>query len=1492
MSMFIRIYYSGCFKDISMSDLQRFSIGSDAKDGFSITDSDLCKEHIRFVKRNDEWEVSCIGDVYMNGNKVTKGMLVPGQIFILSKQHRISMLVIADYPESGVVMKLNADEITIGRDDKCNIVLGSPIVSSRHAKIKKMGSSFHVIDTKSMNGTYVNSNSVSDYVLKNNDEIVIGESKIVFKGDTIELYGIKNKIEIHEVQPKRRNVQEAPIYKRSPRLKLDTPSEKIDIQNPPNIGSKPELNWISILTYPLIMGIMAVASFFTTGSLPLTIIFACAMPLSATLTYRMQTKKHRNDEKLRLNKYREYLINTQNKIDEVHAKQLHALTSANPKTSDCFELVKNMSSRMWERSPHDADFMTLRIGSGKVKSVVEIKTPTETLSLHEDELAKKGQQIATDNEYVEEAPILCDVKNNCMVGIVGDRKIATKLAKNMLIQAATLHSYEELRIVTIFPNRETEEWDWVRWLPHSFDNARAHRYIASTDSEISELSKRFEDIVKDRKSEVTENRSGRKVTQLPYYLFVIADIDAVDNYSIMSTIRECDPQMGIGALILTQNKNDLHMECKEIIELHNTNGVIYNAENSNIFEEFKIDVVDNKMFNALARAMAPVRVEEKNKSTQLPTCVTFLDGYDVKTPADIPIEENWRKAQPFKTMAVPVGIRENGEKFFFDIHEKKHGPHGLVAGTTGSGKSEMVQSWILSMAMTFSPSDVSFVLIDFKGTGLIKPFEKLPHLAGTISNIDKKIHRNLVALECELTRRQVLFNKYGVQNISDYQKLYHKGQADEALSALFIVIDEFAEFKAQFPEFMGIIDRTFAIGRTLGVFIVLLTQKPSGVVSDKMNANTRFRWCLKVANKGDSNDMLHHPDAAKITVPGRAYVQVGEDEVYEEIQSFWSGAPYNPDKKDKMTVVPKISGVSLNGKRITYKNRNKTVGIDFEEKDEIKEINAIVEFLDKYVEEKEIPKARKVWTDKLEDRIGLNKIIDFKFSENGWEENDGELNPVIGLIDDPRKQAQYPACIDLSGEGHVGIYGAPSTGKTTLLQTLIMSMVCTYSPEDVNIYVMDFNTWGMGMFNNYPHVGGVVNDNEEEKVDKLIKLINKELEVRREKFAKHSVGSIKAYRDATGEKLPYIALIVDNFAPMFQLYPETDSFFLNLTRQGGSYGIYLIATANNTNALTYKISQNIKNAVALQMNDKSDYAALVGKTNGLEPDNTDGRGLIKAETPLEFQTALPAAGDTDTDRVATIKKIAEEINRMWTGKRATPIPVMPDVIPYNSITSDKVTIGLTSYEVYPIGFDFELSHYMPISGFPGAGKSNMIKVIAKQMKNSDPNTELVLYDSNNGLESIKSIANYYFTSGQELDSYMADIVSELARRKEIYDAGENEEFKPIAIFIDGFKKCFDQIDEKTAKRLEMIMKLGKGLNVYLIISDTPDEIGKLSGMGNVVAMLMTSSKLVILLGNTFKSHTVFKSHLPYNEMETKLGEFEGYIIKDENAERFKAMYEK
>jgi S-DNA-T family DNA segregation ATPase FtsK/SpoIIIE len=299
----------------------------------------------------------------------------------------------------------------------------------------------------------------------------------------------------------------------------------------------------------------------------------------------------------------------------------------------------------------------------------------------------------------------------------------------------------------------------------------------------------------------------------------------------------------------------------------------------------------------------------------------------VKKPVEIDVGSLWSKAVTYKSMAVPIGVKSNGDRFMFDIWEKAHGPFGQVAGMPGSGKSEMVQTWILSMALNFSPSDVSFVLIDFKGTGLLKPFAGMPHIAGTISDIDKNISRNLIALESEMKRRKELFDAAGTQSIEDYLKLLRQGKVSEPCPFMIIVVDEFAEMKIQFPDFMPVVDSIFGIGRSLGMYCVLMSQKPGGVVSPKVEANTKFRWCLRVASGGESKEMIGHPEASKITVPGRGFVKVGDDEIFEMIQSYWSGAPYNPNAKAETVSSVKITAVDLGGNRRKCESLEKTVVI-------------------------------------------------------------------------------------------------------------------------------------------------------------------------------------------------------------------------------------------------------------------------------------------------------------------------------------------------------------------------------------------------------------------------------------------------------------------------------------------------------------------------------------------------------------------------------------
>ena len=1490
MDYIVRIYVGDVITDIDLGGRESLSIGSSDKDNHIICDAAIKANHICFFKLNGIWKVKCNGETY-SGNELVKAKdITANETYILNKDKRIAVSIVPIQADSDKTINISElDEVVIGRNANCDISFDNKKVSGNHAKIYKMGSEFRIADINSTNGTFLNGKHIRDDVLHDGDVISISIYKIIFEGGRLSFQNVGQDLAVNTVS--KENIQENkeyPYFMRSPRLKLEVPTGEIEIQAPPHIGTRPEINWLTVLVPSISMvAVMIMVTILTSGN-PIMLLTTGGMSIISIMVsimnYQSQKKKHNQKENLRLGRYDEHIRETINKIEEKTRAQMKSYMLAHPETRDCIGIVRNVERRLWERKPHDGDFMSLRVGSGNMDFNVQLRIPKQQVHLENDDLLSRPVEIANKYKKINSAPIIYNMVDFPSGGVVGDRRDGIKLIRNMVMQAATHHCYDELRIVTVFPKNEMQEWAWVKWLPHSFNENRSERYMACDTYGATSIFKQFDDMLSQRTRELKEDDDYRNNDfKLPYYLFIIADKSLVDGQAIAKYLTSNNKKLGVGALFLYDDISLLSRDCAVIMEVRNGNGLIYDKDNSSDKKEFKIDVVKDSEFELFARNLAPVRVNNMSEEMLLPNCVTFLEGYGVKTPSQINFAKSWENALTYKSMTVPIGVKANGDQFNFDIHEKHHGPHGLVAGMTGSGKSEMVQSWILSMALKFSPQDVSFVLIDFKGTGLILPFLSMPHLAGTISDLDTNINRNLIALENELSRRKALLDSVGVNNINNYLALYKDGKAKEPLPFLFIIIDEFAEFKVQFPDFMTVINRVFAIGRTLGVFAILLTQKPAGVVDDKMHANTRFRWCLKVASSADSKDMIKHPDAAKITNPGRAYVQVGEDEIYELVQSYWSGAPYNPNKTTKTISKPRISVVDISGKRISYDTYEKTVGF----KSEVNEIDVIIQQLNKHVDDNELPIAQKIWMQKLSENIPLTTIVKGGFDGKKWIESDGTVKPIVGMLDDPHNQSQYPLSFNISEDGHFVIYGAPGTGKTTMLQTLVMSLCRSHTPQDVNIYIMDFGGWNMGIFKDFPHIGGIANDNDNERIEKTARLIMKELEERKRKFAAEGVGNIISYRDATGEKLPNIVLILDNFAPVISLYPDLEQFFIKLTSEGGNYGIHFVTTANNTMALGFKLSQNIKMAVSLQMTDKSDYSTIVGKTDGLEPEKAAGRGLAKGNPPLEFQTALPIDGLTESERVNKIKELAAVMDEKWEGKRAKPIPIMPAIINYGTIEAKDITVGLVSADVEPIGVSFAGQHYIIVSGRSMSGKSNMLKVIAKQTE-----AQKYLFDtSNSALKSIEGICEQYIADAAGFDEFIAGMIPMLQERKTEYTNDSSIRFEPILIVIDDLKQCFETVNDETVKRLEAIIRLGRGLNVNLLVAGNCDEISKLYNQGEPFTMGLVNGQTSILLGGNFRAHSEFKANMLHSEQNIPLDEYEGYVIYKEKAVRFKAMYE-
>ncbi|MBO0424122.1 type VII secretion protein EssC, partial [Enterococcus plantarum] len=633
---------------------------------------------------------------------------------------------------------------------------------------------------------------------------------------------------------------------------------------------------------------------------------------------------------------------------------------------------------------------------------------------------------------------------------------------------------------------------------------------------------------------------------------------------------------------------------------------------------------------------------------------------------------------------------------YLNLHEKAHGPHGLVAGTTGSGKSEIVQSYILSLAVNFHPYDVAFLLIDYKGGGMANLFRNLPHLLGSITNLDgAQSMRALISINAELKRRQRLFSENNVNHINQYQKLYKSGDVEEPMPHLFLISDEFAELKSEQPEFMKELVSTARIGRSLGIHLILATQKPSGVVNDQIWSNSKFKLALKVADKADSMEMLKTPDAAEITQAGRAYLQVGNNEIYELFQSAWSGADYQPEKDDQQIEDHTIYLVNDLGQ---YEILSEDLS-GLENADDVKqiptELDAIIDGIHEVAERENITPLPRPWLPPLEERIASSTLHPVDFREE-WLTEKQPLEPVLGVVDVPSMQAQNTLRLNMTQEGHMTVFSSPGYGKSTFMQTVVMDLARVHSPERLNVYLLDFGTNGLLPLKKLPHVADTMSIDEEEKIEKFARRINDELKRRKKLLSEFSVASLDMYERASGKEEPIILILLDGFEGLkdAKFNEILEKVITQVAREGAGIGVHLLLSAGRQNSLKAILSSNIKTQIVLKMIDDSEPRAIVGRTT-LTIDDLPGRGLIKLEEPELFQAALPADGE---DTLQIIEAIQEEVSQMdehWTGARPEPIPMVPEELTYEHFEDILDRKHPASNEYIPLGLDLDTVEVVP-----------------------------------------------------------------------------------------------------------------------------------------------------------------------------------------------------
>lgn len=1399
--------------------------------------------------------------------------------------------------------------IDIGRNSNNDIVIDNKYVSSVHAKLTLTNAGWKIKDADSSNGTFVNGKRINESRLKFGDVIyIMGVVIIIGKN----LFAINNpdqtlKIDTTLLKPYLSQCYEQnddefdfetiddDTFYRSPRFKRDVEKAVFKIDAPPASQVGEEMPMMLAIGPSMTMGMASMATAVygvAQGNMMSAVTSGCMLlgtVLWPIISKRYEKKRKRKKEELRKQKYQEYLERIRQSFEDECEKQREIILENNVSIQDCMHRIENVSRNLWERSYGQNDFLKINIGQGTVDLNADIQYPERKFEIERDVLEEELLDMCESPHIIEDVPITVSLFENHVTGVIGARNNVLNFANGMILQLASLYSYDEVKFVFLYDEKKDgSKLKYVKWLPHVWNNDKSMRFYAESGNDMKDISAYLKAEFDTRK----EMKEDELEEVEPYYIIFAFNKELSLRAEVLKSIYGSKKNLHFSVVAFFDELKNLPKECSNIIELEGNQGKIYDKNDiSGNVTEFIPQIYTNRNLEKYSVLLANIHLNIGDNSYKLPKMITFLEMFGVGKIEHLNVLSRWKENDPTKTLEAQIGVDTIGDAFKLDLHEKYHGPHGLVAGMTGSGKSEFIMTYILSLAVNYHPYEVAFVLIDYKGGGMAKTFETLPHTAGIITNLDgAAINRSLISIQSELRRRQAIFaeasKESGISNIDiyKYQKMYREGTVTEPLQHLFIISDEFAELKTQRPEFMTQLVSAARIGRSLGVHLILATQKPSGVVDDQIWSNAKFKACLKVQDKADSMDMLKRPEAAELQDTGRFYLQVGYNELFKMGQSAWSGAPYYPADKVEQQVDDSVDVIDNTGRVIQSAKMERQKSVVKPKK----QIDAITEYLAELAEQEKI-KVRPLWLEPIPAMIYVTQIAE----KYNYIKQKNKLNPIIGEYDDPANQRQDILTLPITEGGNTAIYGMAGSGKTTFLTTLCYSLLENYSPEEINIYILDFSAETLTAFAKAPQVGDVVLAHEQEKVTNLIKLLLGQMQTRKKLFADYG-GDINSFNSSENKKVASIIVVINNYAAFLEMYEDYESDMLNLTREGTKYGIYFILTATATNALRFRMLQNIGQSYVLQMTDETDYAAVLGKTGGLVPEKIKGRGLFKSDEIYEFQIAHAFECE---NQFAAVRNYCEEMRKKYPSIRARKIPVLPEQVnlefiqPFVNEQSLMIPVGVETESlevsylnmskqyiscVYAEGKDY--TAFISMLGYMSAAMANINTTVI------DSENQLKHYDKANYLFSKKSIS-------EGIDTLFATV---LERHNTIKDA-ENEgkeipQYPLEVVIISSLYALKEQLEEKENEKLALVLEKGsQKLNVRIIIA----ESAKCIASYNFEKWYKTNISQTdgIWIGNGITDQYYLKLTKTTSEMTQEISNQYGYSVKAGKAVKVKLIYE-
>ncbi len=1215
----------------------------------------------------------------------------------------VATITVMNGPDRARRMPLSAGNQTIGRAAGCDLRLSDTLVSRRHVRVFLAPGSADILDLGSANGLTLNDEPVTRGSWLPGDRLRLGETVLEIE---------------FTAQPSTAAQAATSAFNRSPVITASYVGQVLDTPELPEAEHRQRFPVLSMLA-PFLLGGVLYAITRSVASL----IFVALSPMMMLANLLEGRWAAARGSRGSLADLRRELAALDQAARAAHAAEWQARNAEHPQTQDCLAAAAQRSPLLWSRRPGAPRFLDIRVGGATLESRLNFE-------VHRTRRATPAAQAALDEllaryRNIGDVPVALPLTAHGSIGIAGEPGAALGITRAVICQLTALHSPAEVILTAFCGARSCPDWDWLKWLPHT---SSAHSPLAGphlvAGTESAALLGQLEDLARDRAGRESGG-SGSGVTVL-----VFIDSQTTADRARLVELSRIGPAVGIHCIWHAPRAEHLPAACTAYIEARaDGSASIGDSLAGASTTQVGADIVDGGTALSFSRAMAPLidAGAVLHDDSDLPRAVSWLELNDPRI-ADDPamILERWQESSSILTgPAAPApGPRRPGtlraivgeaagEPHALDL--RLHGPHALLGGTTGAGKSELLQTWILAMAAAHSPQRVTFLLVDYKGGSAFRDCVHLPHTVGLVTDLRPHlVRRALVSLSAELAYREHLFDQ---KRVKDLRELEQAGDPDTPPS-LVIVVDEFAALVREVPDFVDGVVNVAQRGRSLGLHLVLATQRPAGVIKDNLRANTNLRLALRVADEADSLDVLDSPEAAHIDIalPGRAVSKTGPGRLVPFQSAYVGGWTTSGHRRPDVSVEELVVGAG----RTWPAPDPATASVHAEYgPTDIVRITGTIRRASALAQ---LPLPRRPWLDELAAVYDLSRLP--------TRRRDDEL--VFGVVDEPEHQRQVTAAFHPDRDGNLAVYGTGGSGKSTTLRSFAIAAALTARGGPCQVYGLDFGSRGLEMLAELPHVGSIIPGDEQDRVRRLLRTLAASADDRARRYAAVRAGTITEYRHlASQPHEPRILLLLDGFSAFRQQYETVDGgkWFDALTAlaaDGRPLGIHVILTADRLAALPARLSSLIQRRLTLRLADDNDYALAGAERGVLTPESAPGRAVMGH---AELQIAALGGSPDITAQARAIAHLAATMRRQGVPP-APRVEQLSDLVRLSDLPATaegRPAIGIADDNLSSVGFRPE--GVFLISGPPGSGRTNAVATAIVALSRAVPEAVPVFFGS-------------------------------------------------------------------------------------------------------------------------------------------------------------------